>query len=350
MSSKEEVINKKKLSGKQKYDRILDIIFAILQVVAIVIIYFLIKGVIKLRENLMQLNPSYQMPQITDLKITIIFLGIIFPFKIVFESFFIHIGSKIMLDKYQNPKTKEDEEMAKILPGKIARHFYKIFMYLIFVVAAFFILRDYDYFPKYLGGHGQLKNMYLPGYPNAYYIKRTKEFNYLYLSSLATAIIDFFSLISVYGKQSDFKNMLLHHTCTVSLILSSYLTNYSNAGSIVLFVHNISDLPNHITKLFLKIKVPKIFCNIAGILFMLSFIYFRIFAFSQVIFTIYYYVTWKWSWVTYSIEILLLFLLIMNINWTSILIYKFIGLLRNIEITDNVEIKLDSNKKDKKRE
>ena len=348
MSSNQAITNKKKLSGKQKYDLITETASAILQVIAMVIIYFLIKGVIKLRADLIQLNPSYTMPQITDLKITIFFLGIIFPFKIVFESFFIHIGPKIMMEKYQHPKNREDEEMAKMLPGKIARHFYKIFMYFVSVVVSFFILKDYDYFPKCLGGHGDLKNMYAPGYPNAYYIKRTKTFDYFYLSSLASTIIDFFSLISVYGKQSDFKNMLLHHTCTVSLILGSYLTNYSNVGSIVLFVHNISDLPNHVTKLFLRIKVPKVFCNVAGIIFMLSFIYFRIYVFSQIIYTIYFYITWKWGWVTFSMEILLVFLLIMNINWTSILVYKFIGLLRNIEITDNVDFNLDFNKTDKK--
>lgn len=346
MEQKVQTKPKKKLSGKQKYDMITETAFACLQIVALFVLYFLVKDVIKVRKELMELNPSYPFPKVSDLSKSVVILLFVLVFKTTFESFFVHIGPKIMKDKYKNPQTVADQEMAKILPGKIARHFYKITMYTILTITQYFILKDQDYFPKSLLGHGEMKNMFKYGYPNSYYQPRSKAFDWFYLTALAVSITDLFSLLSLYGTQSDFKNMLLHHTCTVSLIVFSYLTNYSAIGSIVYFIHNISDIPNHFTKLFLRINVPEIYCNVAGITFMLGFIYFRMYVFIDVIYTIYFYINWKWGWVTFSLTLFLVFLLIMDINWTMILVYKFIKLLGHEKITDNVDFAAED-KKDK---
>ena len=67
---------------------------------------------------------------------------------------------------------------------------------------------------------------------------------------------DFFWLLRE-DKQTDFINMLLHHICTISLIVFSHLVNYSNVGSIVLILHMESDIFVHSTRFLLQTDFPE---------------------------------------------------------------------------------------------
>lgn len=338
---------KKKLTGKQKYDMVTETAFGCLQVVALVFLFFVIKNLIAWRKNLINLNPSYPFPQVKDLYKSIIILLPILAFKGTFESFFVHIVPKLLKEQYKHPKNEADRQLAEILPAKVARHFYKIAVYTGMSIYAFIVLKDLDYFPKSLLGHGEMKNMFKAGYPNAYYRERSSAFDYFYLISLAFALSDCFSLISTYGTQNDFKNMLLHHTCEVSLIIFSYLTNYSNIGSLVLITHNISDIPNHFTKIILRADVPGIVTDLSGVAFILGFLYFRMYVFGEVIYTGWFYVNWKWTSIEWALEIFMVFLYIMNTNWTCILLFKFVKLLFKGEVQDNVQYTLNSDEKSK---
>lgn len=342
---------KKKLTGKQKYDMVTETAFGCLQVVALVFLFFVIKNLINWRKELIKLNPSYPFPQLKDLYKSIIILLPILAFKGTLESFFVHIVPKLLKENYKHPTNEKDKQEAEILPPKIARHFYKIAVYTGMSIYAFIVLKDLDYFPKSLLGHGEMKNMFKAGYPNAYYRERSSAFDYLYLISLSFALSDCFSLISTYGTQNDFKNMLLHHTCEVSLIIFSYLTNYSNIGSLVLFTHNISDIPNHLTKIFLRTEVPQIVTTISGVFFILGFLYFRMYVFGEVIYTGWFYVSWKWTSIEWALEIFMVFLYIMNTNWTFILLFKFVKLMLHGEVQDNVQYVLKTgDSKDKSKE
>lgn len=339
---------KRKFTGRDLFVTFTEGFYAALNVVTLFVLVFLTRDAIKVRKELLEGKPpSYPFPTFFSLFYALGIFIFLMLFKYTFELFCTHFTPKIMAEKYRNPKNHADYETSLIVPGKLARHIYKITMYIFLTIFGFYVLKDRNYFPKNLLGHGEMKNMFLPGYPDSYFQPRTKSFDFFYLTSLAVSVSDLLFLIKQYGKQSDFFNMLLHHICTVSLIFFSYIINYSSIGAIVLFIHNLSDLPNHVTKFLLRTDAPEIFINISGISFLLGFLYFRIYVFFGVISTIYNYITWTWSWVTFSLNLFLIFLYIMDAVWTMILLFKFVKLLFHEKITDNVTYSTEEAKNEK---
>lgn len=328
----------KPLTGKQKFDLIWNIIFLSQQILSLLGIANLFYNIHSFRQVLIAENPSYSFPQYSDLWKVLYILIILVFLKINLEWILAkYVCKKIMSNKYKNPLNKVDYLEGKYLPKKMATHIFKIIFYTITSVIGYRILLNVDYFPKSCLGKGNMKNMFSKGFPNSFYHVKPEYFDLYYLFCLAYFTNDIFFLIFVHQRQNDFIQMLLHHTCTISLILFSYLTNYSNMGIIVLFIHMISDIPNHVAKICLKIDVPKKIVEIAGLLFVVSFIYFRLFVLGQVIYSCYYYINWKWDSTLTIMVIFLVFLYMMHINWTSILLYKFYELIRYKKASDNEE-------------
>lgn len=50
--------------------------------------------------------------------------------------------------------------------------------------------------------------------------------------------------------------MFLHHFLTLCLIVFSYLSNYIRVGALVMFVHDLAELPAGVTKIFVDLKAP----------------------------------------------------------------------------------------------
>jgi len=212
--------------------------------------------------------------------------------------------------------------MKQIIKKKLATNIVKLFYYGLISLFSYFILKKCNYFPKELGGNGEMSKMFENGFPESFYHFKPKFFNLHYFINLSYALVDLISLIFLQDKQTDFFIMLCHHFCTISLIVFSYITNYSHVGSLVLFLHNSSDFIVYCSRCILYIQTPKIIKSITGPILLFTFLYMRIFILAKIIYCIYSEIQWKWGWITFSLWSFLIILYVMHVNWT----WKMIGI------------------------
>ena len=163
--------------------------------------------------------------------------------------------------------------------------------------------------------------MFLPGFPNSYFHEKPPLFDFYYNLNLSYFFCDFIFLI-ISERQSDFINMLLHHICTISLIIFSFITNYSNIGCLVIFCHMQSDILLHLERFLLQTDKSVFILTIVGVIFVSNFIYMRQYVFGDMIYTIYKYITWKWDIITFMLWLFLVILYIMHFRWSAILLVK----------------------------
>ena len=143
--------------------------------------------------------------------------------------------------------------------------------------------------------------------------------------------------------------MLLHHICTISLIIFSFITNYSNIGSLVIFCHMESDILLHTERFLLQTDKSIFVLTIVGIIFVSNFIYMRQYVFGEMIYVIYKYITWKWGIITTMLWLFLVILYIMHVRWSYVLLYKTSELVfQKKRIAD--DIKFDERHKDDNKE
>jgi len=210
------------------------------------------------------------------------------------------------------------------------------------VIFGYSILSQLDYFPKSLGGKGELANMYSQGYPGTFYHWKPAFFDIYYLTGLAFCITDLIWLIFVYELQSDFIMMLLHHTCTISLITFSFLANWSNIGCVVLFLHDIGDIFVYVARTFINTDLITSIKISIGVSLISTFVYTRLFVLSQVILSLFKGITWGFDWSTGSMTVFLCFLLIMHINWVILILKKISMALFEKKYEDTANLKKTS--------
>ena len=232
----------------------------------------------------------------------------------------------------------------------MARHIYKIIFYTGITIFGYYVLKDLPYFPKSMGGKGYMPEMFLSGFPNSYFHEKPPLFDFYYNINLAYFECDFIFLL-ICERQSDFLNMFTHHICTIFLIIFSFITNYSNIGSLVIFCHMESDILGHAIRFIVQTDQPIFFIGLIGVSFITNFIYMRQYVFADMIYTIYKYITWDWGIITTMLWLFLVILYIMHLRWSSILLYKTGQIVfQKKRVTDDIKFAGDkSNKiKDKK--
>ena len=339
-SMKEEKLSKKEpIITKEKYDNVWKKIFLTLLVPSFVGIFYLIRDVEPFRKALINQNPDYNMPKYSDLLICIPIAFLFACFKYYMEHFLIHFCEKIMKHSYRFPKTEKDRELGKNYRVKLPNHLFKGSMYLLLTIFGYCILKDLNYFPKALLGKGWMPNMFIKGYPKSFYYEKTPMFNFYYMFCLSYFSADFIWLLFISAKQTDFIIMLVHHICTISLIVFSYLVNYSNVGSIVLFLHLETDIFVHSTRFLIQTDVPEIFKNLSGLALVFNFLYVRIYVFGNLIYVLIKYITWQGTIDSFLI-IFLTFIYMMHINWAIMLVQKMIALFMGTKIVDTREYKV----------
>ena len=301
-------------------------------------------------QNIKKHNVKYPWPQLYDLFPSLYILPIVIIFKLFIEKLSKGIVESTLAKKYKQPKNKEMQELADIYRKKQARHVYKITFYTGITIFGYYVLKDLPYFPKSMLGKGYMPAMFLPGFPNSYFHEKPPLFNFYYNLSLAYFVCDFIFLFISEKKQSDFVTMLLHHICTISLIIFSFITNYSNIGCLVIFCHMESDILLHLERFLLQTDKSVFVLTIVGIIFVSNFIYMRQYVFGDMIYTIYKYITWNWGIITTMLWLFLVILYIMHLRWSYILLYKTSELVfEKKRIADDIKFdKLLNEKRNKK--
>ena len=306
---------------------------------ALVGIFYMIRGVGKFRSQLMSLNPNYEFSKYSDFLICIPLITVYSIFRYFAQKQLIKVCEKIMKKVYRFPTNEKDRENGQKYRLKLPNHAFKGAMYFILSVFGYCILKDLNYFPKSLLGKGWLPNMFIKGYPNSFYLEKPPLFDFYYMVCLSFFTSDFIWLLFINDKQSDFINMLLHHICTITLIIFSHLVHYSNVGSIVLFLHLETDIFVHLTRFSLQIEIPEIFKDITGIILVFNFLYVRVYVLGDIIYVLYHYVTWK-GIIDWFLLIFLVIIYLMHINWAIMLLQKMFGLCLGKKLTDTREYKL----------
>ena len=128
-------------------------------------------------------------------------------------------------------------------------------------------------------------------------------------------------------RQSDFIKMILHHICTISLIIFSFIINYSNVGTLVLFCHMESDILLYCTRFLLQTDNHIAFVGFVGITFTVNYIYMRQYVLGEIIYTLYKYLNWKFTIVGATLWLFLVILYTLHLHWSYILLTKTVELL-----------------------
>jgi len=185
-------------------------------------------------------------------------------------------------------------------------------------------------------------------------VGRTKlKLLYMYAAGFYTYSI--FALIFWETRRSDFGLSMSHHVATVILILASYSLRFSRVGSVVLAIHDASDVLLEISKMF-KYSGSTMIPSILFILFAISWIVLRLIYFP-------FWIIWSTSYEVlltldmdehkiegpiyyYIFNSLLICLLVLHIYWW-VLIYRMI--VRQIKAKGKIseDLRSDSEGEDK---
>ena len=338
---------KKIMTAKEKYDNVWNHFFYACFGLTLVGIFYMVKGVNNFRNKLISLNPSYEFSKYSDFLICIPLALIINMTQHYMPKLLKNFVEKVMKKAYRFPKNEKDRQLGEKYRIRLPIHIFKGSMYIFFTLFGYYVLKDINYFPKSLFGKGWLPNMFIKGYPDSFYLEKPPYFDFYYMFCLSFFISDLIGLFRE-DKQTDFINMLLHHVCTISLIVFSHLVHYSNVGSIVLFLHMESDVFVHVTRFFLQTDVPEIIKDISGLFLVFNFIYTRTYVLGDIIYVLYWYVTWK-GVIDWFLLIFLTLIFIMNFNWALMLLQKMFALFMGTKLNDTRDFKVNTNKEKEKK-
>ncbi len=243
--------------------------------------------------------------------------------KYVIELFLFPIFHRFLSNKeYLNEEDTEKYKLGLIYAKKNSSNFFKLCYYTLITLFGYYVLCDLPCFPRELLGKGELSNCFTGGYPDWMYHIKPELFNVYYLTALAFHLTDLIWLLWIYELQTDFKMMLVHHICTITLITFSYLCNYSNIGSIIIFLHDFGDIFVYIMRVFLNTKAPKILKTLTGFLLLIVWIYTRLYVLFGIIIEIYIGFSTHFNWANVNLLTFLCFLYVMHIIWVYHILKK----------------------------
>ena len=127
--------------------------------------------------------------------------------------------------------------------GKAAYNMFKIIHFSFASAWGFYVLHDQPYMPTFLGGHGDLLNMWI-GYPYPKHAYMLKELILILMGYHVGGLLTHF----LQARRTDFLEMALHHSVCVFLYGGCYLYNALSIGAVIALLHDISDISTSIIK------------------------------------------------------------------------------------------------------
>ncbi|ORX50058.1 LAG1-domain-containing protein [Piromyces finnis] len=247
---------------------------------------------------------------------------------------------KIIADKIVRKDKGWKDRDVKI--EKCATQIYKTLNYITLSVIGYVLLKDEDYYPKSLGGHGDIEQMWV----DLPYQKQSKNIYLYYIVALSYHLHSLIDQFKYYGKPS-FGDMMLHHIITVGLILFSFFNNYVRIGTLVLYLHDISDICGSLSKITLHSKYDAItiisYCGLLA-----SWIYFRLIVYPfQVIQSALKQVPYPHHEKNKFLILLMASLVVLHVYWFITFLLIFINYATTKEMVNVHEEGIDSMKKSK---
>jgi hypothetical protein len=273
-------------------------------------------------KTIMHKPKDYQLPKLSDFFYTLYIIPVLVLGKIFFEKFFADHMYQFLSIKYKDPYNEELFKMGQVYKKKLSTSLFKVTYYTLVVLIGHYVLKDMCFFPQELFGNGSMIEMFKDGVPGYLFFDKPNFFNGYYLIGLAFVITDLIWLLFVYEYQSDFYLMLLHHSITISLVMFSYLTNLSQIGVIVFYLHDITDIFVYITRLVIYSDYSDFVKLIPCSLLLISYLFYRIYLFGKLILLVYFYLN-DWNPYTSILWYFKCILMIMHVYWVSQIIKRF---------------------------
>ena len=307
------------MSIKQKDDLLfIGLIFATFTALIIIIIQSR-----KYNIFLRKINPSYHFPTILEITMNTAILTLILIIgKLFIEKIFYSFCENLLDAKYKKKENHSEKPRAK---RKLSIYLVKFLHYLFLTIHSYFIYDKLDFFPKELFGHGEMNNLYTNGLHSLALFKRPKYFDLHYYINLAYTFTDLFGVVFIYDKQTDISVMLFHHFCTITLIVYSYYNHFDSIGSIILYLHNVSDIFVYLGRSLLYTRAPIFFKKIFTVCLLSSFAYCRLFVYGKLIYGYFIHINWEIFYLQNTLLVALVSLYILHCTWT----YKLVRIAYN---------------------
>lgn len=269
--------------------------------------------------NVKHANTNYTFPTYYQLLPSMLYLILMI---VGHEVFVLMLSDK--MQRFLHPRYSDKENnLVPIFKKKIITNIYKFCFYLFSSIYGYYVLKQLDFFPWSLLGKGEYKNLFNSQYPSIFYFEKPDNFDFYYNFNLSFALFDGYLLLSN-PIQSDFLFMALHHLSTYSLIVFSFVTNYSHIGCIVYYIHYLGDVFSYIVRVSIHLNISDFFPFVSTFVFLVVFSYTRLFVFGDVVYQTFYGIKYTWTLIEYNLYGFLWILMFLNILWIVLITKKFI--------------------------
>ena len=140
--------------------------------------------------------------------------------------------------RLSNKSAADKQEFFEFKARKAAEKVFNFFWHLSVTVANYYLMRDAEWLPDYLGGTGDMKL----GFVDMPFTPMNEPLYILGLvmlgHPLSTTIAHFFFM----ERNPDFAEMSLHHIAHLSLASTYLMTNMIPFGAVIAFMHDASDV------------------------------------------------------------------------------------------------------------
>ena len=170
---------------------------------------------------------------------------------------------------------------------------FKFTYFAIISIFAWVTLRDQEWMPPSMGGRGSLVNL-LPsetreGFGDRlFYVDQgvPDSVHFYYRIASGYHMSELIFQVMFEWNRPDFYDMLLHHICTCWLLFFSMMAGCQRHGTLVLFIHDFTDVPAYMGKFFVDAAI-----HVSGILssfglVLLTWGYLRLYVFPTIIWSI----------------------------------------------------------------
>lgn len=142
----------------------------------------------------------------------------------------------------------------KVYESKLTRFGSAIFKFFFFCSLSTYLfvyaLADAEWMPPALFGSGSTKNCWGTGNAGKDMNPMGWHFSMAYKVAISYHVSELVFQLLYELEKPDFAEMFAHHATTCFLVVASFLNNYVRIGSLVLFVHYVSDVPAYAAKIF----------------------------------------------------------------------------------------------------
>ena len=136
----------------------------------------------------------------------------------------------------------EDDRFDKVV--KVEGHITNGTFYLMSTIWGMYVIWGQDWLPTYMHGTGDLLN----GIKNLPFLKIDDSVIIYGLWNLGYRVEGFLVHVFLQDWDNDFEEMVLHDVSTISLMFGYIMANFIPGGTIIIILHDIPDVTNHLCK------------------------------------------------------------------------------------------------------